>query len=131
MRLLVHAAIAVVMLALGAGTAVASVAVHELGWGFALAVSAPLVTLLALPPGWWSRLPFALGWTGGVAWLAGPRPEGDYVISSDWQGYALIGMALVVMVLGIATLPRPRGRRRERGRASPPAREPGTVGSGS
>ncbi len=112
MRLLTRGAAALVVLALGAGTAIASVAVHELGWGLPLAVAATLLTLLALPAGWWTRLPFALGWTGLVAWVVSPRPEGDYVISSDVQGYVVIGLALLVLVLGIATLPRPRARNR-------------------
>ncbi|NYD42831.1 hypothetical protein [Nocardioides panaciterrulae] len=113
MRLLTRVAVAVALLALGAGTAVASVAVHELGWALPLAVAATLLTLVALPAGWWTRLPFALGWTCLVAWVVGPRPEGDYVISSDVQGYVVVGLALLVLVLGIATLPRPGGRARE------------------
>lgn len=36
-----------------------------------------------------------------------PQPEGDYVISQDVPGYAVLGAALVLMIVGIATLPRP------------------------
>lgn len=131
MRLLARAAVAVALLALGFGTAVAAVAVHEIGWwGLPLALLATACTLAALPPGWWSRLPLALGWTATIGWLATPRREGDYLVSSDWRGYTLLGAALVVLVLGIATLPRPGGARRSRpeGRAvSAPAREPGAA----
>lgn len=117
MRLLGRAVVAVGLLLVGAATAVAAVAVHGLAWGLPLAVAATLVTLMALPPGWWLRLPFALGWTLLVGWLVSPRPEGDYVISSDLPGYALVGLALLVLVLGIATLPRPT-------RATRPTRQP-------
>ena len=112
MRLLARAVVAVVLLALGAGTAVAAVAVHEIGaWGLPLAVLATALTLAALPPGWWLRLPFAVGWTGVVGWAATPQTEGGYLISADWRGYTLLGAALVVLVVGIATLPRPGSRR--------------------
>lgn len=108
MRLLV----APVLLATGAVTGLASVAVHELGWGLPLALAATAAALVALPPGWWARLAFALGWTGLVGWLVVPRPEGDYVVSQDAAGYTLIGSAFVVLVVGLATLPPPGARAR-------------------
>jgi hypothetical protein len=111
---------------LGAGTAVATIAVHELTWGLPLGAAATAATLVALPPGWWSRLPFALGWTVLVGWSLAPRPEGDYVISSDVRGYALVGLALLVLVVGIATLPRPVPRRAP-ATGEAPAREAGTA----
>lgn len=98
------------LLVLGAGTGVATVAVHDLVWGFALAVLATLATTLALPPGWWARLAFVLGWVLVVGWLTMPRPEGDYAISQDWQGYGVLGVGLVLLVLAVGTLPRPSGR---------------------
>lgn len=99
---------AVGLLALGLAVGLASVAVHELWWGLPLSALATGACLVALPPGWWSRLPFALGWVGFVGWVMNPRPEGDYVISSDLQGYALLAGALVVISVAVATLPRPR-----------------------
>ncbi len=45
-----------------------------------------------------------------VAWLTFPRPEGDYAISQDVQGYAVLGLALVLLVVAIGTLPRPAPR---------------------
>ncbi|MBI2243479.1 MAG: hypothetical protein HYU55_05865, partial [Nocardioides sp.] len=62
----------------------------------------------ALPAGWWSRLAFVVGWDLMVGWLTFPRPEGDYLISQDLPGYTVLGAALVLIVVGIATLPRPR-----------------------
>ena len=99
------------LLAVGAGTAVAGVALHSLTWGLALTVAATAFALLALPAGWWTRLPFALGWTVMVAWLVPTRPEGDYAVGQDWQGYTMLGLALLVLVIGIGTLPRPGARR--------------------
>ncbi len=98
---------AVVLLAAGAATGLAAVALHGRWWGLLLATAATLAALLALPPGWWSRLAFAVGWTGFVGWILNPRPEGDYAIAQDLAGYALLGVGLVVLVLGLATLPRP------------------------
>ena len=112
MRILARAAAAVGLLAVGAGTALATVAVHELWWGLPLALVATAAALVALPAGWWARLPFALGWTGFVGWVVTPRPEGDYAISSDWRGYTVVGAALLLLVIGIATLPRPVRRTR-------------------
>jgi hypothetical protein len=100
-----------VCLVAGALTGLAAAALHEIGWGLALAAVTTGVALVALPRGWSSRLAFALGWTGLVGWLVVPRPEGDYVVSADAPGYALIGLALAVLVVGLATLPRPRSRR--------------------
>ena len=119
MRTLARAGAAVGLLAVGAGTALATVAVHELSWGLPLALAATAAALIALPAGRWARLPFALGWTGFVGWVVTPRPEGDFAISSDWRGYTVVGVALLLLVIGIATLPRPARRTR-----TTPAREP-------
>ena len=100
------------LLLAGAATGVATVALHELAWGFALAVVATVVAVAALPPGWWSRLAFVAGWDLVVGWLSFPRAEGDYVISQDWPGYAVLGLGLVLLVVAIGTLPRPGDRPR-------------------
>ena len=98
---------AVALLLGGAVTAVAAVALHDLVWGFVLAAAATSVTVAALPPGWWSRLAFVVGWVAMVGWLTVPRPEGDYLISQDWQGYGVLAVGMVLLVVGVATLPRP------------------------
>lgn len=98
------------LLVAGAVTGLASVAVHGLWWGLVLAVAATLLVLLWLPAGWWSRLAFALGWVGLVGWLVNPRPEGDYAISGDLAGLTLLGLGVVVVVVGLGTLPRPARR---------------------
>ncbi|MBZ5740081.1 DUF6113 family protein [Nocardioides mangrovi] len=101
---------AVGLLVVGAVTGIAAVAVHDRVWGFVLAAAATVVTTLALPPGWWSRLAFAIGWVAMVGWLTIPRPEGDYLISQDWQGYSVLGIALLLPIVAVGTLPRPRPR---------------------
>lgn len=99
---------AVGLLVAGAATGLATVALHDLAWGLPLAVAATVATLVALPAGWWSRLAYVVGWDAMVAWLTVPRPEGDYLLSQDVAGYAVLGLGLVLLVVGIGTLPRPR-----------------------
>jgi len=100
--------VAVGLLLAGAFTAIATVALHQLVWGLVLALAATAAAVLALPPGWWTRLAFVTGWVVMVGWLTVPRPEGDYLVSADWQGYAVLGSGMVLLVVGLATLPRPR-----------------------
>jgi hypothetical protein len=101
---------AVSLLLLGAATGIAAVFVHRMAWGLALGLAATALTAYALPPGWSTRLPFVLGFVAAVGWLTVPRPEGDYVVSENWQGYTLLGFTMVLLVTGLATLPRPRRR---------------------
>jgi hypothetical protein len=103
---------ALALLLLGAVTAVAAVAVHATGWGLVLGVAAVAATVAALPPGWTTRLAFGVGLVGGLGLLSVRRPEGDYVIAADLEGYLLLGLGLAVVVAGVATLPRPAGVRR-------------------
>ncbi|MBB6626918.1 hypothetical protein H5V45_06245 [Nocardioides sp. KIGAM211] len=91
----------------GAGTGLATTALHHWWWGLALGAAATMTALVALPPGWWGRLAFALGWFLLVARLVLPRPEGGFVVGADTPGYALMALGLVVLVTGVATLPRP------------------------
>lgn len=104
MRLLTAGA----LLALGLGAGVGSVMVHQRWWGLAIALGAVGATLVALPGGWWSRLPFALGWSAAVAVLAGERAEGDYLVSTDTNGWLLLIAAGVVVVAGMIGLLPPR-----------------------
>ncbi len=101
---------AVGLLLAGGATGIATVALHELWWGLALSVVATVWTTLVLPAGWWTRLAFVGGWVLTVGWLTFPRTEGDYLISQDVQGYAVLALGLLLLVFAIATLPRPRPR---------------------
>lgn len=98
---------AVALLAAGAATSLATTAVHQLWWGLLLGAAATVTTLVALGRGWLTRLPFGLGWAGFVAWVVPPRDEGDFAISGDAQGYALLALAFLVLAFSLATLPRP------------------------
>ncbi|MBM9459559.1 hypothetical protein JK386_06565 [Nocardioides sp. zg-536] len=97
-------------LLLGAAVSLATVALHDYLWGLALGLAATIATLAALPPGWWARLPFALGWVAMVAVLTPERREGDLVVSNDVAGYLLLGAAAVVLAAGVASTTRPRRR---------------------
>ena len=94
---------------LGAATGLASVALHPRWWGLLLALAATAASLIALRPGWPTRLAWVLGWVGVVGWLAYPRREGDYLIGQNASGLLLIGTGLVLVMVAVATLP-PRGR---------------------
>lgn len=95
-------AVAAGVFVLGAAVGVCAVALHPFWWGLALGVAATLATLVALPGGWWTRLSFALGFVVMLAVLTGQRPEGDYLVAQDPQGYLLLGSGLVVLLGGIA-----------------------------
>jgi hypothetical protein len=101
-----------VPLALVAGIAVGvgTVAVYQWWWGLLLAAATALALVLVTPPGWTTRLPLAAGFVGIVALTAVPRGEGDYLVASTGRGYAVLGLALVVLCIAIATLPRPERR---------------------
>lgn len=110
--------VALAMLAVGAVSAVAAVAVHGRWWGLVLAAAAIAATLVAVGPGWSTRLPFAAGFGAVVLRLSLTRPEGDFVLAADAQGYLMLALALVVAAFSVATLPRPGpGRRRGSDRA--------------
>ncbi len=99
--------LAPVTLLAGIAAAVGTVAVYQWWWGLLIAGAATLLLLLAAPPGWATRLPLALGFVATIGLMAVPRSEGDYLIASTGSGYAVLGVALVVLLLAIATLPRP------------------------
>jgi hypothetical protein len=102
------ARLAPLMLMAGLATGILTVAVHQRWWSLALGVSVALLLLLTAPRGWWTRLPYGLGFAGAVGLLAVPRPEGDYLIAADLEGFIVLGTAVVVLVGSVATLPRPR-----------------------
>ena len=91
----------------GIAAAVATVAVHQRWWGLLLGAVTTLLVLVATPAGWATRLPFALGYDGVAGLASVPRGEGDYLLAASASGYAVLGVALVVLVLAVATLPKP------------------------
>jgi hypothetical protein len=52
-----------------------------------------------------------------VGYLTLPPPGGGYALGADTSGYAVAGLALAVLGVAVATLPRPGGAA---GRAAPP-----------
>ena len=97
----------VALLVAGAVTGVAAVAVHQRWWSLALVVATVAATVLAVPPGWWSRLPFALGFAGVLGLAMTPRSEGDYLIPANARGYVLLAVGFLAFLIAVATLPRP------------------------
>jgi len=99
---------------LGGVVALAALMVHRSAfpWGLVLA----LVTSVAVPCRLLcSRLPrtgtaYAVGWLAVFAVALVGRPEGDFVLAGDLEGYALIAGSLAVLALGVASLP---GRRHQ------------------
>ena len=104
---MLRVATSVLAVLVGAVTALAAVALHERAWALVLAVVATAAALAAAPPGW-ARSGYAAGWVLLVGYLTFPRPEGDYVLTQDLRGYAVLLTALVAFVVALATLPRPR-----------------------
>jgi hypothetical protein len=99
-------------LVLGLVVGLSSAALHQRWWGLLLAILATAAEAYALPSGWWARMPFATGWVAMVGYLANPRNEGDYVIATDPQGYALLAFAVALLVASMVTLrPLRRGSR--------------------
>ncbi|MDP2772511.1 MAG: DUF6113 family protein [Nocardioides sp.] len=107
--------VAVGLLLGGAVVGLATVALHTIWWGLLLGALASAATVYALPGGWWLRAAFGVGWAAMVGYLSVPRPEGDYVISADANGYLLLGFAVTLLVVSLATLPRPTAKRADAG----------------
>jgi hypothetical protein len=97
------------LLVAGAFLALCCVAVHTWWWGQVLAWVGTLGLAWALPAGWTTRVPYALGWIV-VLWRAmTPRHTGAYAVASDTAGYALVAAGLLLILLTSATLPLRRG----------------------
>jgi hypothetical protein len=96
------------LLLLGALVGVSTVWVHGRWWTLALGAAATVAAELAAPRGL-RRVAYAVGWVAGAGYFVLARPEGDFVVGSDAIGYAFLALGLVVVVLGLATVPpRPR-----------------------
>ena len=102
--LALRSAVAVLMLVGGAAAGTASVLVHAYAWGLALAALAAVATLVALPPGWWRRLPFALGWCLALALFTKVRPGGDNLVPATIDGYLLLALGVAVLLGGVVGL---------------------------
>lgn len=97
-------AVAVLALAGGSVVGVCVVALHGYWWGLLLGVATTVALLVAIPGGWWRRLPFALGWFALALLLSVERPEGDVLVESSVNGYLLLGTGVGVLLGGIVGL---------------------------
>jgi hypothetical protein len=96
-------------LVLGAAVALAAVAVHRSGpLGLLLALAASALTVGVLSSSGRPRLAtsYAAGWLVVFGAVVAGRPEGDYAVASDVDGYALMVTSLVVVVGGVSGLRR-------------------------
>lgn len=94
--------------ALGLVVALASVLVHRTGpLLLALAVAASVAVAVRLrrgdPPS--VAAGYCLGWVLLVGVVVLGRPEGDWAVGGDWAGYAVMGTGLLLVVLGVTSLP--------------------------
>jgi hypothetical protein len=99
-----RAAVAVLALVGGAVVGVCVVALHQYWWGLLVGVAASAALLVAIPGGWWRRLPFALGWFAIAAVLSVERPEGDYLVEQSATGFLLLGTGVGVLLGGVVGL---------------------------
>ena len=114
MALVGRAGCALLLLLTGAAAGLATVLLHQLGWGLALGLAAALTTTLALPRGW-TRAAFMVGWAATVAWATVPRAEGDYLVPANASGVLLLGGSFVVLLAALATSAPARAPREDPG----------------
>lgn len=99
-----RAAVAVLILLGGAAVGCCAVVLHRYWWGLALGLASAASLLVALPGGWWRRLPFALGWVAAVLVLSGERSEGDLLVTTSVSGYLLLASGVAVLMGGVVGL---------------------------
>jgi hypothetical protein len=99
-----RAVAALALLLAGGVSGIATLALHTRDWGLPLAAAAGVTAVLALPPGWWSRLALAVGWSLPVGLAVAGRLEGDHVLSETASGYAVLVMVLVLLGMAVGTL---------------------------
>jgi len=92
----------------GAATGLCAVAEYSRTWGLALAVSASLAAVYAVPAGW-LRCGYVVGWLVPLALAQLGRPEGDWALMANGHGYALLLTGLSLLTYAVATVP-PRRR---------------------
>ncbi len=76
---------------------------HGRTTGLVLGVVATAAAAYALPGGWGTRSR-SRGLGRRLAYTLVPRPEGDYLISADLNGYLLLGFGLALLLFAIVTV---------------------------
>jgi hypothetical protein len=90
-------------LVVGVLTGTALALLHT-GWAWlVVGVLAAAATLRWLPANG-PRVAFAVGWCLPVARGVLTRPEGDYLVASNAQGWSLVALSLAVLLAALATL---------------------------
>lgn len=102
---LLRAAGALLVLAVGAGTSVATALVHSQWWGLVWGIAAGAAMAWALPSAWWGRFAFVAGWLLLTVVVLLGRPEGDFLVADTAEGYLYLGSGLL-LVLVAALAPR-------------------------
>ena len=102
-------------LVIGFAAGVAAIAVHHTFPGLLLGVGTALVVIWTLRM-WAPRAgtAFAIGWLVPLLFGVAGRPEGDFLVASDLQGWLLVVSGFVVLVAGLVwgrPPPPPRGPR--------------------
>jgi hypothetical protein len=101
-------------LLLGAAVAVASLAVHRdvlagfpAGLVFVAVVSVYVALVLRhlAAPGR-TAASYCLGWLAVLSYALLGRPEGDYLVAADLEGYGLIVIGLVIVLVLLSSLVR-------------------------
>lgn len=95
-------------LLLGLVVGLAALAVHRSAVPAGLLLG--VATSLAVP--WWllrSRWPrtgatYVAGWLAVLLLAVAGRPEGDYVVAADLEGYVLLGTGFALVAMGIVSL---------------------------
>ncbi|MFN8194379.1 MAG: hypothetical protein U0R80_08865 [Nocardioidaceae bacterium] len=93
------------VLLLGLVTGLAAVLVHDRWWGLLVAVAGTLAGLRLVQRGL-LRFCYVAGWVLVVVLASVPRP--DYLVSADLEGYLLLALAPVLVVVALVTSPPPR-----------------------
>jgi hypothetical protein len=107
-------------LVLGLAAGIAAVALHRTVPGLVLGVGTAVVVIRTV--GMWlprAATAFAAGWLVVLVVAVAGRGEGDYVVSSDGQGWLLIASGFVVLVTGLLW-GRPPTTRRDSGSGGQP-----------
>jgi hypothetical protein len=97
----------------GAVTSLAALAVHRAGpaWlGLAVATSLGVAWVLRATEMPRLGAAYCLGWLAVFGIAVAGRAEGDYVVAGDLEGYLLMAVGFALVVLGITSLGRGRGR---------------------
>jgi Family of unknown function (DUF6113) len=100
-------------LVVGAAVALAAVLVHRSV--FPLGLLLALATSFAVP--WWllgstrprTAASYVVGWLVVLGLVLDGRPEGDYALAGDLEGYTMLGAGFLLLVIGIVSI---AGRRR-------------------